>query len=210
MGKKRHGFTREQHFVMGADMRLMDEALSRIWERVQYAYGKSSRQSKAALRAYKLHKQARSVLDDAICRECLDDDAIHAYYGRALEPRGPEIPEFNFDPSGYHKRFTKAEHFMIGDDLKILNRIFMRWLTDVADAYPLKSREMRTMERAYKAFCQVPHQLDNAICAELPMSDCSATHAYFGPHSSECREHPSLWPPTIPVPSRTVCRPTIR
>jgi hypothetical protein len=185
MGKRRHGFTREQHFAMGADMRRMDEALCRIWERVQYAYGKSSRQSKAALAAFKLHKQARSVLDDAICRESLDDDAIHAYYGMALEPRTPEAFEHDFSPAGYHKRFTKAEHFALGDELKIMNRTFMRWLREVADAYPLNSREMKTMERAYKAFCEIGNHLDNAICGELPRSDSSATYAYYGPHSSE-------------------------
>ncbi len=82
--KQKVGFSREQHFTLGGKLAAMEAVLHRAVIDASHAYSVTGREVAALERACRAVERARSVLDDAICRErpLSDGAVIYAYYPR--------------------------------------------------------------------------------------------------------------------------------
>ena len=88
--KQKVGFSREHHFALGSQLACMEAVLHRAVIDASHAYSVTGREVGAFERACRAIERARSVLDDAICRErpLSDCEVIDAYYPR----QDPETP----------------------------------------------------------------------------------------------------------------------
>lgn|GEM_PF-2284460 len=82
--KQKVGFSREQHFTLGGKLATMEAVLHCAVIDASHAYSVTGREVAALERACQALERARSVLDDAICRErpLSDGAVIYAYYPR--------------------------------------------------------------------------------------------------------------------------------
>ena len=82
--KQKTGFSREQHFALGSQLASMEAVLHQAVLDSSHAYSVTGREVGALERACRAVERARSVLDDAICRErpLSDVGVINAYYPR--------------------------------------------------------------------------------------------------------------------------------
>lgn len=82
--KRKLGFSREQHFALGSQLASMEAVLHRAILDSSHVYSVTGREVRALESASQAIERARSVLDDAICRERpLSDHAVtDAYYPR--------------------------------------------------------------------------------------------------------------------------------
>ena len=99
-GKQKVGFSREKHFTLGSQLAAMEAVLHRAVLDASHAYSVTGREVGALERACRAIERARSVLDDAICRErpLSDVGVIDAYYPRqapgtpSVERAVPPVP----------------------------------------------------------------------------------------------------------------------
>ena len=91
--RRKSGFSREQHFALGAQLASMEAVLHRAILDSSHVYAVTGREVRALEAASRAIDRARSVLDDAICRErpLSDLKVIDAYYPR--EAAGPQSIE---------------------------------------------------------------------------------------------------------------------
>jgi len=91
--KQKVGFSREHHFALGSQLACMEAVLHRAVIDASHAYSVTGREVGAFERACRAIERARSVLDDAICRErpLSDGEVINAYYPREAS-RGEICP----------------------------------------------------------------------------------------------------------------------
>lgn len=82
--KQKVGFSREHHFALGSQLASMEAVLHQAVLDSSHAYSVTGREVGALERACRAVERARSVLDDAICRErpLSDHEVINAYYPR--------------------------------------------------------------------------------------------------------------------------------
>ena len=83
-GKRKLGFSREQHFSLGSQLASMEAVLHQAILESSHVYSVIGREVRALEAASRAIERARSVLDDAICREqpLSDHGVTDAYYPR--------------------------------------------------------------------------------------------------------------------------------
>jgi len=92
------GFSREQHFALGRQLASMEAVLHRAILDSSHVYSVTGREVRALEAASRAIERARSVLDDAICRErpLSDHGVTNAYYPREpVDPHAGESGERN-------------------------------------------------------------------------------------------------------------------
>lgn len=79
---RKTGLTKDQHLELGAALALANETISAAVVKVSAAYSVNGKEAKALENARQALDKARSVLDEAVCRELPlnDPDAARAYY----------------------------------------------------------------------------------------------------------------------------------
>lgn len=82
--KQKIGFSREQHFALGSQLASMEAVLNQAVLDSSHVYSVTGREVRVLESACRAIERARSVLDDAICRErpFSDYHVINAYYPR--------------------------------------------------------------------------------------------------------------------------------
>src|SRR3954463_11798493 len=86
---RKPGLTKEQHFELGLQLAEIQHRINQAIIQVGQAYLINGREVKHLERVARALEKARSVMDDAICRELprTDASATHAYYpGNPREP----------------------------------------------------------------------------------------------------------------------------
>jgi len=76
------------------------------------------------------------------------------------------------------KGLTIERHEAIGKEMKIISRHLNTLFIEVANAYPLKSRQVRELEKADKAFQHARNELDNRMFKEH--GEKSDVGTYYG------------------------------
>jgi hypothetical protein len=79
---RKPGLTKEQHFDLGLELVQAQDAINAAIIKVGSNYPVNGREVKALERVTRALEKARSVLDDAVCRELPNSDrsATEAYY----------------------------------------------------------------------------------------------------------------------------------
>lgn len=80
MATKKTGLTLEQHRELGAKLRQIHDTLIHEAVAVANAYPKKSPEAQALIKVAEVFREARSKLDDAVCREHPNDQSVLGIY----------------------------------------------------------------------------------------------------------------------------------